>query len=736
MGWFDEQLKQRKANDDAVFDDVFVEIAGAITGSKIKKALSDSQKSKDAIDSILKFYHIKPVEIPDSVKDIHEQLEFLLRPHGVMRRTVTLEKGWYRDSIGAMLAVKKSDGSAVALIPSGMGGYTYYDAEKNKRVKINRKTQELFEDEAILFYSSFPLKKIGISDLLIYIVRTLSVSDFVMFGLVTLIVTLIGLISPKLTHLLFSSVLESGNLRVLMSIAVFMVSVSASSLLFGGMKSLLLSKINTKTELAVQSATMMRILSLPADFFKNYSAGDLSARARQINALCSMLISAFLSTGLTSIFSLVYISQIFAYAPALVIPALIIILVTVGFSLITTFVQMKISKKQMELGTEESGLTYTLISGVQKIKLSGSEKRAFAKWGNLYAKLAKLTYNPPAFLNYNSAFGLAISLVGTIVMYFVSVQSGLSVADYYAFSSAYGMVSGAFMAMAGMAMTVANIKPVLEMVKPIFDAQPEVSEGKKVIERLSGGIELNNVSFRYNENMPLIVDNLSLKIRPGQYVALVGSTGCGKSTLMRLMLGFETPQKGAVYYDGKDIAKVDLKSLRRKIGVVMQNGKLFSGDIFSNITISAPWLTLDDAWEAAELAGIADDIRRMPMGMHTIISEGSGGVSGGQRQRLMIARAIAPKPRILMFDEATSALDNITQKKVSESLDGLKCTRIVIAHRLSTIRQCDRIIYLENGKIAEDGTYDELIAKNGKFAELVARQRLDDTAFADKTEKS
>lgn len=733
MGWFDEQLKQRKANDDAVFDDAFADIASAVTGEKIRDALSDSQKSKDAIDSILKFYHIKPTEIPASVKDINEQLEFLLRPHGVMRRTVNLEKGWYHDAVGAMLAVRKSDGSAVALLPAGMSGYTYYDAEKGKRVKVTRKTQELFEDEAIAFYSSFPLKKIGISDLLIYIVRTLSVSDFVLFGVVTLIVTLIGMLSPKLTNLLFSSVLESGNLRVLLSMAVFMISVSVSSLLIGGVKSLLLSRINTKTELAVQSATMMRVLSLPADFFKNYSAGDLSSRAQQINSLCSMLISALLSTGLTSVFSLVYISQIFAYAPALVIPSLIIILLTVGFSLVTTFAQMKISKKRMELDAQETGLSYALISGVQKIKLAGAEKRAFAKWGNLFSKSAKLTYNPPGFLNYNSAFSLAISLIGAIVMYAVSVQSGVSVADYYAFNTAYGMVSGAFMSLAGMATTIAGIKPILDMVKPILDAQPEVSEGKRVIERLSGGIELNNVSFRYSENMPLIVDNLSLKIRPGQYVALVGATGCGKSTLMRLMLGFETPQKGAVYYDGKDIAKVDLKSLRRKIGVVMQNGKLFSGDIFSNITISAPWLTLDDAWEAAELAGIADDIRRMPMGMHTIISEGSGGVSGGQRQRLMIARAIAPKPKILMFDEATSALDNLTQKKVSNSLDGLKCTRIVIAHRLSTIRQCDRIIYLENGRIAEDGTYDELIAKNGKFAELVSRQRLDDTGLVGKT---
>ena len=244
---------------------------------------------------------------------------------------------------------------------------------------------------------------------------------------------------------------------------------------------------------------------------------------------------------------------------------------------------------------------------------------------------------------------------------------------------------------------------------------------------------MNNVTFRYDENMPPVLDNLSLKIRSGQYVAIVGSTGCGKSTLMRIMLGFEKPQKGAVYYDGKDLNRIDLKSLRRKIGVVMQNGRLFNGDIYSNIVISAPELTIDDAWEAADLAGMKEDIENMPMGMYTILSEGMGGISGGQRQRLMIARAIAPKPKILMFDEATSALDNVTQKKVSESLDKLKCTRIVIAHRLSTIKQCDRIVVLDKGHIIEDGNYEELIAKNGFFAELVARQRLDEPGFVGKS---
>ncbi len=728
MGWFDEQIKQRKQNDNDVFADSFVNIAGAVMGSRVSAALNDERQiAKNAFDEILKFYHLKTREIPDSIKDRNEQLEFLLRPHGIMRRTVTLSRGWYKDAIGAMLGVRKADGAVVTLIPTGLSGYSFTDEKMGKRVKINQKNEGLFEEEAIAFYKPLPQKKLGIPDLIRFILGTLSTADFALIGASTLAITLIGMISPKLNNLLFSTVIESESYRLLFSITIFMICVTISSLLINGVKSLIMARINTKMNISVQAATMSRVMSLPAEFFKNYGSGELSARAQYINSLCNMLVSTILSTGLTSVFALAYISQIFVYAPALVVPSLIITLATVTFSVISAFAQMRISKKSMEISSKESGLSYALISGVQKIKLSGAEKRAFARWGNLFADGARLSYDPPMFLKINTVISSAISLVGTLVMYYFAVSSGVSVADYYAFNTAYGMVSGAFMSLAGIALTVAQIKPIMDMVKPILQAVPEISEGKQVITRLSGGIELNNVSFRYNENMPLVVDDMSLKIRPGQYVAIVGATGCGKSTLMRLMLGFETPQKGAVYFDGKDISNVDLKSLRRNIGVVMQNGKLFSGDIFSNITISAPWLTMDEAWHAAELSGIAEDIRRMPMGMHTIISEGSGGVSGGQRQRLMIARAIAPKPKILMFDEATSALDNLTQKTVSESLDGLKCTRIVIAHRLSTIRQCDRIIVLDKGKIIEDGTYDELIRNGGFFAELVARQRLDYT---------
>ena len=726
MGWFDEQIRARKDADQAVFEDSFLQMAGAVMGRRMSEALNDDrQVTADAIGEILKFYHVKPQEVPESIRDMNEVLEFLLRPYGIMRRSVRLEKGWYHDAAGAMLATRTDDGSVVALLPGGLNGYRFYDRKRGKTVRLNKQTQSLIEPEAIAFYKPFPLTRMSMGSLMKYIIQQIAPADVALLAIAMLAVTGIGMLTPWLNKQLFSDVLASGSSQALVGVGIFLICATVSALLFGSIKALLTARIGTKLNLSVEAATMMRILSLPAEFFKNYSAGELSNRAQYINGLCSQLASMALSTGLTSLFSLIYIAQVFIYAPALVVPALLITLLTLLVTCLQTFAQMRITREQMELASKESGMSYQLISGIQKIKLSGAEKRAFARWGKLYASVAEKQYDPPTLLKVAPVVTMAISLIGTMFLYAAAVRSGVSVAEYYAFNSAYGMVNGAFMALAGIAMGVAQIKPVLEMAKPILEAEPEVAEDKLVLTRLSGGIELNNVTFRYTEDMPPVLDDLSLKIRPGQYVAIVGKTGCGKSTLMRLMLGFETPQKGAVYYDGRDLKKIDLKSLRRRIGAVMQNGKLFTGDVFSNITISAPWLTLPDAWEAAEIAGLADDIRAMPMGMNTLISEGQGGISGGQRQRLLIARAVAPKPRILMFDEATSALDNLTQKQVSEALDRMKCTRIVIAHRLSTIRQCDRIIVLDKGHIVEDGGYEELIEKGGAFAELVARQRLD-----------
>ena len=726
MGWFDEQIRQRKLSDQEIFEDSIFRMASVVLGKQRAGVLNDERiAAKAAIDDILKYYHFKPVETPDSVRSLEDQLEYCLRPHGLMRRNVTLGESWYRDAFGPMLAFRKEDGAAVAMLPKPFSGYCYVDPDTGVKTAVSKSTAAQFDAEAICFYRPLPLRKLGIPDLILYLKNCLNTGDYVFLVVLTLLPILLGLLMTNITRALTGFVLESRNLSLLLGTAVFMVSVIISSQIIGAVRELMMNRVELKTSLSTEAAMMMRLMNMPANFFRQYSSGELSSRYGAVNQLCELLLSSVFSTGLSSVLSLLYIAQIFHYAPALVAPALLIILASVLVSVISVLTQMKLSREIMEKGAKQSGLSFALISGVQKIKLAGAEKRAFAKWARAYADAVEPSYNPPFLIKANTAIGSAISLIGTIVLYYLAVQTRVSPSEYIAFNTAFGSVTAAFASLTGVALSVARIKPILEMAEPILKTQPESSENRSMVTRLNGSIELSNVYFRYNDHMPYVVDGMSLKIKAGEYIAIVGATGCGKSTLIRLLLGFETPEKGAIYYDGKDMSKLDLRSLRRRIGTVTQDGSLFQGDVYSNIVISAPQLTLDEAWEAAELAGIADDIRAMPMGMHTVLSEGQGGISGGQRQRLMIARAIAPRPKILMFDEATSALDNKTQKQVSDALDTLRCTRIVIAHRLSTIRNCDRILVLDKGKILEDGTYDELIAKNGYFAELVERQRLD-----------
>lgn len=726
MGWFDNQIKTRREADQQLLDDSFIKIAGVVLGQRNAEKMGDERiVTKNAIDDILKYYHCKTTDLPKEVKTENEQLDYCLRPHGLMRRVVKLEEGWYKDAYGPMLGYTKEDGIPVALIPGRIFGYYFKDPKTGKQVKLNKSTEKMLDTEAVCFYRPLPQKKLGIPDLLLYMKRCVTLSDIILIFASALSVSAVGLIMPRLTATLTGAVLKSGRNDALIAIAICMICVSFSSQLLSSVSGFISSRLSTKTSLGVQSSMMMRLMTLPANFFRKYSAGELRSRSQSVNQLCTILMGMVMSTGLTSVTSLIYITQIFSYTPMLVVPSLIVIITTVVFSTVSTLVQIKINKKQMELAAQESGMSYAMITGIQKIKLAGAEKRIFAKWLGHYSKVAELTYNPPMFIKLNTVISTAISLFSTIVLYYLAIKSGIDQPSYFAFTSAYGMLSGAFMSLSGTALSAARIKPSLEMAEPFLKTEPETSENKEIVTRISGGIEMDHISFRYDEGRPLVIDDMSLKIRPGEYVAIVGKTGCGKSTLMRLLLGFEKPEKGSVRFDGKDINSLDLPSLRKKIGTVMQDAGLFQGDIYSNIVITAPELTLDDAWEAAEKAGIADDIRAMPMGMNTIIAEGQGGISGGQRQRLMIARAIAPKPKLLMFDEATSALDNKTQKQVSEALDAMGCTRIVIAHRLSTIKHCDRILVLDGGHIIEDGTYDELIGNKGYFAELVERQRLD-----------
>ncbi len=733
MGWFEEQVEYRKQRENELLSDAFQNIARSVTGHKIGDGwLEDGADVRDALSQLLKHFHLKEKEIPPKVKDLEDRLDYLLSSSGILYREVVLEKGWHRDAMGAMLTTLKADkegekDTVVTVLPSHHGGFTYVDPFTSRTVRINAAEEEKLGKEAYCFYRPLPQRALKLVDLFRYMGESLTRWDLVSFGLAAAAISLVGLLMPRLTNILMGDVVNYGSRSLLIGVVLFMLSVTVCNLLLNAVRALLLNRISIKLNMNVQAASMMRLLSLPADFFKDYSSGELSQYMGYMNSLCDTLVNSVFSTGVTGLFSLVYISAIFRYAPSLVWPSLILTILTLGISVTSALVQTAINKERMALAAKERGLTYNLINGIQKIRLTGSENRAFVKWAELYSEESGLTYHPPGIVLYSGVFTSALGLLGTGLMYTIAVKNNISTADYYAFTAAYANITTAFSALTSVALTAATLRPTLDLIRPLMAAMPETQEGKDTVTSLSGAIELNHVSFRYDDNGPWILDDISLTIPARQYVAIVGRTGCGKSTFMRLLLGFEKPVKGAVYFDKRDTRKLDMRSVRKLIGTVMQDGRLFSGSIFENITISQPTLTLEQAWEAAETAGIADDIRQMPMNMHTVLGEGGGGgISGGQRQRIMIARAVAPKPKILLFDEATSALDNITQKKVAEALDKMRCTRIVIAHRLSTIRHCDRILVLQGGKIVEDGTYDALIAQNGIFADLVARQRIDD----------
>ena len=727
MGWFDEQIRQRMKADEDAMKKSLNQLAGAVVGEKaFTFGLNDRFLATcQAIEDVLAFYRIEAPEYPIHIEDIDEQMEHMLRPSGMMTRPVKLTEGWYKDAIGPMMGFLKASGMPIALLPGPFFGYRYKDPVTGKIKRVSRSTSALFDEQAVCFYKPLPQKKLGIRDLLSYMRTCLSAGDYALIALATLLVTLITMIEPYVVRFVTGPVYESGSFQALIGVAIFLVSVMVSGQILGITKTLLMKRVETKSSLYVEAAVMMRVLSLPANFFKKYSAGELATRVSSAKSLCGLIISQIMSLSLTSIVSILYIVQIASFAPALIAPSVIIILLTVGLGLVVSFIQIKRSETIMNLNAKESGMVYATVNGIQKIRLSGSEKRAFARWADIYSRSAKMQYNPPLYLKANTVFITGVGLVGNIVLYFIAIKANVGVSDYYAFTASYGQVMSAFTALASIATSAASLRPLLKMAEPILKTEPENNDGKETLLDVQGDIELEHLSFRYEPEAPYVLNDLSLKIKAGEYVAIVGRTGCGKSTLVRLLLGFEKPERGSIYYDDKNLANIDPRSLRKRMGVVTQNGKLFPGDIYSNIVITAPKRTLKDAWEAAEIAGIAEDIREMPMGMNTVISEGQGGISGGQKQRLMIARAVVNKPNILIFDEATSALDNKTQKQVSDALEGLHCTRLVIAHRLSTIKHCDRILVMDGGKFIEDGTYDELIQKGGLFAELVNRQRLD-----------
>lgn len=722
---FKEQIDKREEKEKQHLHDAveqLIDMSG-LHSQQVRKSVSQSH----AIQCILERLGIPgPIELDEeeTFLTLEEQIEQQLSPLGIMYRKVELQGKWWRTAVGPLLG-KDKQGKYVAFLPNRFSqGYTYVDSQ-GKQVAVNQKRMsEELTQEAITFFPALPQRKISLTDLLLFMAGAFQWSDLLRLGVISLLISGIGLLGPFANKMLFDSVIPNGTKQDLLPIAALLIGTAVSGLMFSLIRSWTLQKLKFLVSVRVEPAVMARTFLLKAKFFMQYASGELHERIMSIGRLCDVANDMLVSSALTALFSFVYLFQMTHYAPALLMPSLAVIGGQMLLTLSLFWFQQRQESLIVKSSAKLSALLFDLLSGVQKIKTSGSEKRAFTRWMQTYSENARLTYNPPLPLKLSSAVMGLLNLCGTAVIYYVAVKSKIAPSDFIAFNTSYGLVAGAFGALIGIVPQIGRMRPLLRQALPIMEAAPESGESAKQVAQLSGAIEISHLSFRYAEDAPWIFQDLSLKVKPGEYIGVVGRSGCGKSTLLRLLLGFESPQSGVILYDDYELSEVDKSSLRRHIGTCLQSGSLFPGDVFSNISITAPWITKDEAWEAARLAGIDEDIRALPMGMNTLISEGGGGFSGGQKQRLLIARALVNRPAILFFDEATSALDNVSQKQVSENLDKMGCTRLIIAHRLSTIRHCDRILVLDGGRIVEEGTFDELRTQGGLFAELMKRQML------------
>ena len=731
MSFRESQINLRARLNEKMTEKAYAKLASSVSDpqDRVVFRTDDAEMLDSAVKTCLQYYGTEAGVVPENTEQTEDRIDYLCRPGGIMHRPVRLDGTWYEDGFGAMLA-KLEDGTPVSLVPHGLRGFDFVEPGTGKRVHVTKANAGLFAPEAVFFYRALPAKSLTVSDLMLWSIHIFNREDSFMILFSAFLAALTGLLPAWANHLALDTVIPSGQRNLILPLAGLLLGAAVARLLINSYRNLIISRATTKIETFSAAATYARVLMLPVGFFREYDAGDISARVNQMNNLFRKLTRLLLGGGLTALLSLIYLFQIKAYAADLAVPALMIVLLQAAFTVATAKLGQRFEQRSTIANANLSGTTASLLNGVQKIKLSGAEDRAFSKWANAYSEYAKASYNRPELLRILPVLVSLIGAIGTAWLFSIAGSSKISTAGFMAFSVAYGQMSAAMIEFSNLIAEAVRSVSILKAVEPIMKTVPETASDKVIVTGLNGQIDVSGLSFRYEENSPMILDDISLKIHPGEYVGIVGKSGCGKTTLIRLLLGFEKPLSGSILYGSApyDVENVDLRSLCRHIGTVLQDGRLFQADIYNNIVLSTPEATLDDAWRAAELAGIAEDIRKMPLGMNTIVSEGTGSISGGQRQRLLIARAICGERKILIFDEATSALDNITQKVVTDSLSSLLCTRIVVAHRLSTVQDCDRILVLDHGRIIEEGTYTQLMEKNGFFAELVSRQRLDEPA--------
>jgi len=653
------------------------------------------------------------------------ELTSIVNASNLRMRRVALAENWWKTDNGPLLGFLEAIDTPVALIPETRTRYRMWNPTTDSWQRVDNRAADTIKPFAVTLYRSFPHKKLRALDLLKFGMQSAWAVDAVTVVLAGLLSGLLALMIPLATGYIFDSLIPRAERDQLLQLGLFLGLGAAAGFVFQIARSVASLRLESKMNASIQASVWDRLLSLPMSFFRGYSTGDLAVRAGSINAIRRMLSGAAMGVLFSGVFSIFNFIALFYYSRSLAVTATILVAISIALAAVSGIVSLRRYKEVWSFNGKLSGLMLQLVNGIAKLQVSGAVNRAFHLWTKLFSRKRKAEFKARTISNVFGVFQSGFPLVCSLIIFYRAAAAPnlvLSTGSFLAFSAAFSAFMSAMLALSGTFINLLVIVPQFERAQPILHALPEYRNDRADPGDLNGDIEVGHLHFRYHRGGPLILEDVNLRIRPGEFVALVGPSGAGKSTLLRLLLGLETASSGAIYVDGMELNTLDLRSVRQQIGTVLQNSRIMSGDILHNIIGASADLAIDDAWKAAEMAGLAEDIREMPMGMFTLISEGGTTISGGQRQRLLIARALVNRPRILYFDEATSALDNRTQDIVGRSLERMNATRLVIAHRLSTIANADRIIVMDKGRIVEQGSYDELLSLGKAFADLARRQ--------------
>ncbi|MFH0903417.1 MAG: NHLP bacteriocin export ABC transporter permease/ATPase subunit [Pseudomonadota bacterium] len=728
-----DRLARKHQQDESLFSQAFARLAGVVGGKDEQDDDLLPPPGEGAADPMLCCLQrigralgvaIKAPAAKSGKQTGVARFRSILDGSGVRFRRVALRDEWWCEDSGPMLAFVKGKGLPVALMRKGSHGYSSFDPMTSTDQAVTSEMAETLEHFGFCFYRTLPARALDVKDLLAFAMTPEVKRGFVLVAILGLGTALLGMLTPFFTGVLFDAVIPESERGQLLQIALAMFFITATVTVFNYVRAVALLGMNVRLEMVMQPAVVDRVINLPVSFFRDYSTGDLADRTNSVSAILRATTSIVVDAVLSLLFSAVNIGLLVYYSVPL---ALLALGLSLGYSLLVMLGYRQLMKHTREVVARQGkllGLTLQLLGGIAKLRMAAAEKRAFSLWATDLAGQRRESFKAGKLSNLLDVFSaiypmLVMLAVFSAVGYSQMVE--LTTGEFVAFNAAFGVFQASMMRVVTATMSAFSVFPQYERIQPILKTCPESHAEKPAPEALRGGIAVRDLTFGYHSGQPPILKDVSLEARPGQFIAVVGPSGSGKSTLLRCLLGFETPQKGSVCYDGQDLASVNLRDVRRQIGVVLQNGELIPGDIFTNI-IGSSNRTLEDAWEAAKQADIARDIAEMPMQMHTVINEGASTLSGGQKQRLLIARALVNRPKILFFDEATSALDNLAQAAVNANIERLKVTRVVIAHRLSTIVKADVIFVLKDGVLVESGSYEELLARDGVFAGIAKRQ--------------